>query len=537
MIIENYAPGIRALIEQIQERRKNQDPAIMESLNTLLKIGQREKDNALIGYAYLYMADSYYDNAYDYDDFMHYLTEGLKYQMLSGENELIARSYNLINIDAYYHGSHDMSLEALLTAKSYCDRLPSTFFHSVLLHNIGGAYNRIGDYDEAIHYRLASVEAMKEHPEDSQFYRNTVMGLDSVGIYYVCRDRIPEAEEIAERIDAIEATPGIPTGIFTESITLIFRALISYIHGDRKRYLHLEKQLLETLCDDAVLIDCVDDLLMFMRFLLRRNARDELEHLLPLLNAFLERDENAVTTKLLLLDFIAEYCDKADDREGRERAVALYCRYGAQQNKDRIHSCNFTLEMSRTMARQRAEQIRLLEDDIRRRHVAQTDALTDLPNTVYFMDRIEEALDSAIFRHANLGVSVMTIPLELSVDPSRLQEAVATLSALSTSGVCVTKGEANRLLVLYEDMPNSDILQHAADVTQILMPFVQDKTPVQQTGLFSRLFKEPQATGIPHGICTGVPSPETGGWEYLSVASEAMEASADNHFEITHFTL
>lgn len=536
MIIENYAPGIRALIEQIQERRKNQDPTIMESLNTLLKIGQREKDNTLIGYAYLYMADSYYDNAYDYDDFMHYLTEGLKYQMLSGENELIARSYNLINIDAYYHGSHDMSLEALLTAKSYCDRLPSTFFHSVILHNIGGAYNRIGDYDEAIHYRLASVESMSNHPEDSQFLRNSVMGRDSIGIYYVCHDRPEDAERIAAEVDAIESYDG-SNSIFRAPVTLIFRSLVAYNRGDTAQFNALTQELRESLTDDAALIDCVDDLMMFLRFLLRKQAYAELGQLLPLLQNFLDKEEGAITSKLSIADFITEYCEKTGDKEGREKAVATYCRYGFLQNRDRINSCNFTLEMSRTMAKQRAEQIRLLEDDIRRRHVAQTDALTDLPNTVYFMDRIEEALDSAIFRHTNLGVSVMTIPLELSVDPSRLQEAVATLSALSTSGVCVTKGEANRLLVLYEDMPNSDILQHAADVTQILMPFVQDGKTVQRPGLLSRLFKEPQPVGIPHGICTGVPSLETGGWEYLSVASEAMEASADNRFEITHFTL
>lgn len=537
MIIENYAPGIRALIEQIQERRKNRDPAIMESLNTLLKIGQREKDNALIGYAYYYMADSYFDNAYSHDDFIHYLTEGMKYQMLAGENELIAKSYNLIHIDAYYHGSHDMSLESLITAKTYCDRLPSTFLHSVLLHNIGGAYNQIGDHDEAVRYRLASVEAMRDHRDDSQYYRNSVVSLDSVGIYYVYNERIEEAEEIAARIDAFEQTSDVPASIFEEAITLLFRATMAFVHRDEVQYRKLEQKLLAAFSDDVALIDCADDLVMFLRYLMRHEAHDEISRLLPCLQNFMETEGNSVTIKLSLADFITEYCEKTGDTKGREKAVAMYCRYGAQQNKDRIHSCNFTLEMSRTMARQRAEQIRLLEDDIRRRHVAQTDALTDLPNTVYFMDRIEEALDSAVFRHTNLGVSVMTIPLELSVDPSRLQEAVATLSALSTSGVCVTKGEANRLLVLYEDMPNSDILQHAADVTQILMPFVQDKTPVQQTGLFSRLFKEPQATGIPHGICTGVPSPETGGWEYLSVASEAMEASADNRFEITHFTL
>ena len=537
MIIENYAPGIRALVEQIQERRKNQDPAIMESLETLLKIGQRERDNALIGYAYLYMADAYFDHAYPYDRFLNNLMEGMKYQMLAGENELIARSYNLIAIDALHHGSYDMNVEALISAKSYMDRMPQGFFNSVLLHNFGCAYNRIGDAEEAQRYRKQAADAILQYPEDAQFHRNLIAAYASIGAHYLYHGDPDMAESFWQEIETHIRENHLPGTAAEGADYFLFRSLIARHQGDTEMEQDSLKRFLKLLDDDLVFVDTLESVLNFLHYLLEQKDFETLALFLPRMNRFVETEAVSALTRTLIADFIVEYARAAGGADALSDALTEYCKTGFDQNKDRVRSCNFALEMSRMMTKQRAEQIRILENDIRKRHVAQTDALTDLPNTVYFMDRVEEALDSAVFRHTNLGVSILTIPLELSVDPSRLQEAVATLSALSTSGVCVTKGEANRLLVLYEDMPNSDILQRAADVTHILMPFVQDERPAPKSNFLQRFFKEPQIIGIPHGVCTGVPTAETGGWEYLSVAADAMEASMNNRYEITHFTL
>ena len=537
MIIENYAPGIRALIDQIQERRKNTDPAIMESLNTLLKIGKRERDNALCGYAYLYMADAFFDHAYPYEQFLFNLTEGMKYQMLAGENELIARSYNLIAIDALQHGSYDMNVEALITAKSYLDRSPQGYFNSVLLHNFGCAYNRIGDGEESLRYHRQAADAILQYPDDSRFHHNLIAAYGAIGAFYVYQNNIEEAESFLQAIDAHIQKNALPATA-TEGIDhYILRALIARLHGDEDAAKDYLRRLSDQIKNDLSFIETIESMLNLLHYLMEQKDYEALAPFFPRMRQFVGSEDISAQTRMLIADFLVAYAQAAGSDDDLKEALERYCKTGLAQDKDLVRSCDFALEMSRMMAKQRAEQVRILEDDIRKRHVAQTDALTDLPNTVYFMDRIEEALDSAIYRHTNLGVSILTIPFELSVDPSRLQEAVATLSALSTSGVCVTKGEANRLLVLYEDMPNSDILQRAADVTHILMPFVRDEKPQPKGSLFRRLFQEPQIVGIPHGVCTGVPTPGTGGWEYLSVAADAMLSSMQDHYAITHYTL
>ena len=540
MIIENYSTGIRALVNQIQDLRIKRDPAIMDSLHTLLKIGKRMQDNALIGYAYLYLADAYFDHAYPYEDFLFNLTEGMKHQMLAGENELIARSYNLINVDALRHGSNDTGIEALTTARTYADKLSPDMIHSILLHNIGASYNRTGDYQTAYEYRKKALQVAKQHPGDERYFRNIISALHTNAVYDICqnhsgqaRDAIEEATRLAHSVSYLEDT-------LTSPVAIIPHAMLAYEDGDKETFTKAMHKLSDSLADSFQFMDCLDDLMLLLEYLLEREDYDGIAILFPRFQAFLQAEDSSNITRLTLLDFLITFYEKTGDTKAREQAIADFCRNSIEAEASIIKACRFSEEMGHTMARQREEQIRLLEDDIRKRHVAQTDPLTDLPNTVYFMERIEDALDSAIFRHTNLGVSVLTIPVELSVDPSRLQEAVATLTALSTSGVCVTKGEASRLLVLYEDMPNTDILQKATDITEVLLPFVRQQTPQQpssRSGLFRNFFQKQEPIGIPHGICTGVPTSATGGWEYLSVAADAMQTSRNHHYEITHLTL
>lgn len=526
MIIENYNEGVRALIAQVQEKRREGDPSIMEPLETLLRIGKRMEDNALIGYAYHYLADAYFSHPYPYDRFLENLTEGLRYQMLAGETELIARSYNLISIDAVYHGSHDLSIDALITAREYSEHLTHSLLPGILSYNIGSAYHRIGDVNKAIYYWMESKRLTVTFKNDTMYFRNMSAILSSLGIQYMRLGREEDAKECLQQLLAIKADADAPEYIFKEAPIQIFQAVMLHAAGEMDAYRALVNEIYEGLSNMDDLADFAEEVFFLCEQLIASNDTKELDRCLEKIFSLTKgQDDDYINFHIQLQDFLIRYYKKKRDEPARKEALAQFHHYHVLHDKDRATSCVFSVEMAHMMDKHRQELLHSLDEDLKQRHTAQTDALTGLPGSIFMLDKIEDGIDRAALSHVNLGVSILRYPPELAADHALLKETAHALTTLNTPKVVCTKGEANEFIILYEDMTNQDIMQYAQLITDRVRMFLARFTPAEPTGLRRFFQKKKEAFVLPHGVCTGIPTVESSPWEYLSTALLALNES------------
>ena len=529
MIIENYNEGVRALIAQVQEKRKEGDSSIMEPLETLLRIGKRMEDNALIGYAYHYLADAYFSHPYPYDRFLENLTEGLRYQMLAGETELIARSYNLISIDAVYHGSHDLSIDALITAREYSEHLTHSLLPGILSYNIGSAYQRIGDIDKAIYYWTESKRLSAGFRHDPMYYRNMHAIMSSLGIQYLRLGRYEDAKNSLKQLMELKEDPDSPEYIFTEAPGMIFRAVMAYTERDMETFRALTDRVYASLENMDLLADYAEEIFFLCEQLVSANDEAELERCLEVIFSLIKKhDDDYINLHIHLEDFLIRYYKRKKDYAARKEALKRFYHYHLLHDKDRATSCVFSVEMAHLMEKHRQELLHSLDEDLKERYTAQTDAITGLPGSIFMLDKIEDGIDRAALSHVNLGVSILRFPPELAADRVLLKEVSIALTSLNTPKVVCTKGEANEFIILYEDMTNQDILQYAQLITDRVRMFLARFAPEKTTGLKRFFQKKKEALVLPHGICTGIPTIESSPWEYLSTALAALNESLNS---------
>lgn len=139
MNLSNYDKEIRDLADELFRARSKNDPIVMRYSSALIRRGGELGDHALLGFAYYYLAESCFLFGHS-DRYRRNLVCGMKYQQEMAQDDLLARSYNLIAIDAMNHGSTDLGLGYFLRAQDLCEKCRDRYQSGLIRMNIAMVY-------------------------------------------------------------------------------------------------------------------------------------------------------------------------------------------------------------------------------------------------------------------------------------------------------------------------------------------------------------------------------------------------------------
>ena len=125
MNIKNFDSEIQALYDEVLTTRTTMSNSYINACNRFIRRAKEADDQNLLGCAYYYLADAYYLLTTDYRKFNLNLLKAIEILQSCGENEFLARCYNLLGIDALNHGNHELALDFFLSGKL---NFISTFF-------------------------------------------------------------------------------------------------------------------------------------------------------------------------------------------------------------------------------------------------------------------------------------------------------------------------------------------------------------------------------------------------------------------------
>lgn len=122
-------------VEKIHLSNPSESKSICEKL---ISLGKTIEDDWLLGFSYYYLAEAaFIDNR---DGFEANILLGIEYQLRIDQQELLAKSYNLLGIASSYSSSQSVAMDYYLVGLSYAKKGDWAYLEGVLNSNIASVY-------------------------------------------------------------------------------------------------------------------------------------------------------------------------------------------------------------------------------------------------------------------------------------------------------------------------------------------------------------------------------------------------------------
>lgn len=220
-----YKSKVADIKEKAAKLRFSEPLKVIEELELLKKMAEKEKDAYNEAFAYMYIADA----QLTVGDFEAYRIGIFKtYELLKDTdyNDLIASCYNFIAIYYIYSGDRIMAVENLINCAVYAAKNSDYLLQGKVYNNLASLYVDVSDYETAIKYLKIAykfyVKADAENKVATKEFVNYHMNMA------LCCDRTGQIEEAIQHIKYVEenteknAVCQYGIGIETVTISILY---------------------------------------------------------------------------------------------------------------------------------------------------------------------------------------------------------------------------------------------------------------------------------------------------------------------------
>jgi len=274
MNIKNFDSEIQALYDEVLTTRTTMSNSYINACNRFIRRAKEADDQNLLGCAYYYLADAYYLLTTDYRKFNLNLLKAIEILQSCGENELLARCFNLLGIDALNHGNHELALDFFLSGKRNCEGLDSGV-PGFIDFNIGQIYYVAGDPKQALTYIRSAYKQIRKNKKDSLYYRNILFCYCFEADCYMELDKPDSVRKCLLGIDKLEAEDKAGRE-FANGITAADIRTRGYHYiGDMVKFQRYASRLLTLIQNDKHPLDNMEDIFIMCRFFIKIGWIDE----------------------------------------------------------------------------------------------------------------------------------------------------------------------------------------------------------------------------------------------------------------------
>lgn len=509
-----YGDEIRAQLQSVTTLHISDSARSREICESLLIVGKELNDHALIGFAYYYLAESYFVEN-DYQKFVSNLLLGLKYQLQPPEPFLLTRSYNMLGINDSYTGDISMAMDHYLHSLQYAEQDDSPYMSAVAHFNIGGIYRDLADLDSAISSFQKALKGFEEsqHTEDRQ--RNLSMTCSTLAVCYL------EAGDPVSALKYFEQQKQKHDTMHGDARIVALSFEVKYYHtvGNHElRDIAIEAMLLEVE-NAATLLGVFDELFSLCSFLYTMGYFDQLWRLLCGIDPLVT--QTGITDLILkYLTYKAYYYEGTGNQEEYLAVCAEHFLLSKRLEKeDQVSLKNSIklredLEKIKTEQREMQTENRMLFDKSRR------DYLTNLPNRAWLNEYAEAAFNRACENGTRLAIEILDIDkfkkyndtLGHMAGDRYLQELSNLLHALISRGLFCARHGGDEFVIIYENRSDSEIMEIAEKLRQD----VNALSVGENNGV-----PYPAIT-VSQGICSAPPMPWVRLWDYFHAADQSL---------------
>ena len=513
MNYNNYEERIQNLIKQAEEMKRFHQRGRKSACKELLSEAKALGDDNLLAFAHYQMGDCLYATPKQQSKGMQHIQKALVYSQRVGNDELLAKGYNLLGIDSANRGHIELSLEYQMMAKVYAYRTESNELQAMINFNIGYSFMDMKNEKQALKYYKESYRLSKKCKKDdyTALYCQYIICC-VVGIIYVVQNKQHHASKMLEELEKLSKVdnPGIEEAKM-EPLSFIFRMGIYLRHGKMELLRETDDALLEVLGSRKLTVDGVPDVIDFCYLLLKDHRYDRVEKYVENLFRIMQ-DVSIPHIQMSFYRLLIDYYGAIGHQKNKAWATEEYFKASELQEEESQLAFTFYAEMMESIEEIRLENIRLAKE-------ARTDGLTKLPNRLDLNEVTEAWFDRAKEENLSLGVEIFDVDKFKNYNDTYghqvgdicLVEIGRVLQSVAGENIYVARYGGDEFLLCYMGMTDDEILSVAKEIRSKLKE-------IRIT------FGEQEIVGISisQGIRNSVPTPNNKMWDYLYAADTAL---------------
>ena len=514
MNFEKYEEDIQILVEQVLSLRVEHPEETINICKKIIRHGKKEGDSTLLGFAYYYLAEAYFDSN-EYDSFIQNLILGLEHQLEVGLVSLIAKSYNMLGINADNQGNTSAAIDYYLTSLKY-SRDHNLYYEAGLVNaNIGQVYKQLMDYKSAISYLEKALINLNK--DKSCSIGNRIITETTIATCYLHKGELETAFNWFYRIER-------QRDLYLEEahyplVMYCFEVQFYNQMGEYEKRDELLDKLILILLELPSILDMYDEAFRLCDFLMETNRYDDLWKVMERIEK-LTKQAGITNMQLRLLKYKLKYFKIQQDEVEYNRACTDYVILSEQLEEENRTNAKRAIELRIDMEYVKEKQTLMQEENKLLLEKAVRDPLTKLPNREKLNEYTEIAFEKALREGTRLGVEIFDIDYFKQYNDTYghqagdkcLKKIAQLLHSLIERGIFCARYGGDEFIIIYEDMSDDEILAIAEQLRQKVMDL----------NLKHKNSEVSPIVTISQGIRNSVPREGNKIWDYYYVADMSM---------------
>ena len=518
----NYSSQVQEWIRSAMESRGMDAEKTIRCCEKIEDYARKNKDEALLGFAYYYKGESYYIQN-NVDKLFENVSRALAYLDRTGQWELLARGYNILAITSVSRGNAPFAMDYYLNALSYCKRYQMEDIGIIVNMNIGSLYNWLGEYNQAQHFFDRGYQMLQKKKDVPDYYSYLLIFYMGVGNTYLYRE-VPSKALFYEEKAAKECLNKVRVA---ERLAFYgYQARLYNSIGQTEKRDESIGEIRKLITQPIEILSVFDDLYMYCEMLFQIAKYDDFKIILDVL------EQLAISAKIThiqkkLLTLKIKYHKIAGETEECRDACACYFELSELMESESrytvmsmINIRNFLEESTKQLQRVE-EQNRILQER------SETDPLTGLANRFRLNTYAENAFLRAAVQKEPLAVEILDIDYFKQYNDNYghqagdrcIQKIAGVISSLASEHqiFCARYG-GDEFILIYEGYNREYVKQLAERL----------KKNIMQLGIEHKFSKIMPIVTISQEICHDTPQDESKLWDFLHTADSMLYRVKEN---------
>lgn len=516
MAVDMKNQAVQSWIQGVLDSFQRDAELTLSYCEDILEFGLEKQDAKLIGFAYYYIAQTYY-GLNDGDLFLENITKALAYLEAAGEWELVARSYNVLGITAMNRGNEPVALDYYISGLDYCQKYDIPLVEVILNINCGVLNLQCGRFREAQHLLRRAYYYMRTILENADYHRFMVAIYQNL---ILCGIRQKKIEGIDDLLDVIHREHWEHMDTMDKVSLYSVEAIYYHYCQDEKRRDECIKWIDGAISENVILLDYFNDCYTYCELLLECGKDDEFWHVIEIVEPTVKRF-NITYMQMRELALKIKFYRNHNQNAEYLQAAGLYYELSELREKETQKMMYSVLSLRRNLedaneARKEAEvKNQILEEK------SETDALTKLPNRFKLNDYSDKVLHRALENGQSFAIEILDIDYFKEYNDNYGHQAgdqviISIANAIrdiaeEKGGFCARYG-GDEFIIIYENVDTETVISYAKELKQSVMD-------MQIEHKYSKAM--PIVT-ISQGLCCDIPQKEYRVWDYLHRADDML---------------
>ncbi|MBR5970481.1 MAG: GGDEF domain-containing protein, partial [Lachnospiraceae bacterium] len=342
------------------------------------------------------------------EPFRKYLYLSIKHLLRSDDLERLVRAYNLFAVYAQSAGCFDIAYNYYRMANSLVRDDRNSLIRSVLEANTGELLAETGDFKGACTHLKRCIPVLNRNKKN-EMYAQTMMNVCiNLGLYSIYAGNLTVAHKELERANKIYSKAGEQISEKTGFWYLLFTANLALAENDKARTGGMITKIIEQISGAQFYTEFLSDTQRFCRELMASGDKRSAGRLIAALK---KSDLSGASTfrrlkfAQLCIDYYTATGNTAAKKESFAERHALSRANFLEQKKVYLLSVKQMILINEIDAEHDA--VRRENEDLQK--LAETDALTGLPNRYALNNRLEDVFERSYRRKKMLGIGIIDI--------------------------------------------------------------------------------------------------------------------------------